>query len=286
MTTPLFFSQTRHSPRLHVALKLWSRLCSCDGGPSGSAKLFADAAREEAEERPNPSLRKSNLPFLENKHTNWDGEERMEDAILRMLVDKYKPLRGGTIRTAEEKLKQTPPPVHLETTEANFNSAHWANEPILPAVEGHKPWLTTYKVPSHAVTSIRLGKFPPPVSARSLDKSLPADDRTRRKEREATRRKEVAGRLTRAKESTLDYRLGFDRSGVPKQIRPNPVSMRGWTSLIEDKIEVCMCALVYLLMADIVSQKARSAGLFSKVSGRGKPLARHIDESNPFIGYT
>lgn len=31
-------------------------------------------------------------------------------------------------------------------------------------------------------------------------------------------------------------------------------------------------------------QRAREAGLFNKVAGRGKPMARHIDEGNPFIG--
>jgi hypothetical protein len=257
---------------------------SLNGGQSGSAKLFADAALEEAEEHVIQSQRRSRLPFLENQHVNWDGEERVEDAVLRMLVDKYKPLRGGTIRTAEQKLKQTPPSVDLETAGTNVTPANWANEPILPAVEGHKPWLTTYKVPSHAATSIRIGKFPLPTSARAPSTSPSIDDRTRRKEREVKKRKDVVGRLTKAKESTLDYRLGINRSDAPKHIRPNPVSLRGWTSLIEDKIEVCVSAAICLLMTDILDQKARNAGLFNKVSGRGRPLVRQIDESNPFIG--
>lgn len=170
----------------------------------------------------------------------------MEDAVLRMLVDKYKPLRGGTIRTAEEKLKHTPPSVRQETVNENVTrtmQSNWADEPILPAIEGHKPWLTTYKAPSYTATSIRMGRFPP-ASARAPS----TDDRTRRMEKEAKKRNEVVGRLTKAKESTLDYRLGVDRSGAQRQIRANPVSLRGWTSLIEDKIEVCCechCALPY-----------------------------------------
>lgn len=213
------------------------------GGPSGSAKLFADAEVEEANERANESQRSSRLSFLENQHANWDGEERMEDAVLRMLVDKYKPLRGGTIRTAEETLKRAPPPVHADVVKSNVTSvptSNWksmANEPLLPAVEGHRPWLTTYKVPSHVTTSIRVGKMPQPVSARSSGTPQPIDDRARRKEKDMKQRKEKVGRLTRAKESTLDYRLGAHKE-PKKQIRPNPVSMRGWTSLIEDKIEV------------------------------------------------
>ena len=45
-----------------------------------------------------------------------------------------------------------------------------------------------------------------------------------------------------------------------------------------------MSATLRYLMADFVLQKARTAGLFNKVSGRGKPLVRETDESNPFIG--
>jgi DnaJ homolog subfamily C member 28 len=58
------------------------------------------------------------------------------------------PLRGGTIRTAEEKLKQVPPSIQLETTSTNIAEARqsdWANQSILPAIEGQKPWLTTCK---------------------------------------------------------------------------------------------------------------------------------------------
>jgi len=91
------------------------------------------------------------------------------------------PLRGGTIRTAEEKLKQTPPSVQLETTGTNVAEARqsdWANQSILLAIEGNKPWLTTCKWPSHAATSIRAGIFPPPAARSSGASSV--DDRTTR----------------------------------------------------------------------------------------------------------
>ena len=42
----------------------------------------------------------------------------------------------------------------------------------------------------------------------------------------------MVGRLTKAKELTLDYRL--NRADAPKRIRPNPISLRGWTSLIKE----------------------------------------------------
>ncbi|KAF8638553.1 hypothetical protein AX17_002096 [Amanita inopinata Kibby_2008] len=103
------------------------------------------------------------------------------------------------------------------------------------------------------------------------------DDKARRLEREARKRSEQVGRLTRARESTLDYRLGIAPnmkgsastpvSGGGREPRQhNPVSLKGWTSLVEDRIE-----------------KARSAGVFNAVKRKGQPLARTQEESNPFI---
>ena len=42
------------------------------------------------------------------QHPNWTGNESIEDTVPRMLVDKYKPLRTGTIQTAEEKMHRAP----------------------------------------------------------------------------------------------------------------------------------------------------------------------------------
>lgn len=182
--------------------------------------------------------------------------------MLRMLVDKYKPLRTGTVETAEEKMRRAPPqvaaqpPTMLPMSMSESPSAipssshhprvHREDEVLLPAVEGHKPWLTTFKVPSHAMASIRYGHFPAVGGSASSSKSSTRstaqsgsadDDRARRKEqREVKKRSEIAGRLTRAKESTLDYRLGIAKSAA--QARSNPVSMKGWAGLVEERIEV------------------------------------------------
>jgi hypothetical protein len=45
---------------------------------------------------------------------NWTGDESLHNAVLRMLVDKYKPMRdiAGGIKTADEKLKANPPLVN------------------------------------------------------------------------------------------------------------------------------------------------------------------------------
>ncbi|TFY67900.1 hypothetical protein EVG20_g3764 [Dentipellis fragilis] len=257
-----------------------SRFFSCtphtrsDADHRASSKLFADAEREEAQKAPQPKN-----PLLNVEHENWTGEESMQDAVLRMLVDKYKPLRGGTIQTAEQKLRQAPPPlssVQLPPVQ-DFSSsstapsttprtpASWANEPLIPAVEGHRPWHTTFKAPSHATSSVRCGSFPPivkPSTATTAPDML--DDKARRKEREVKKRTQTAGRLSRAKESTLEYRLGIKSSHVHS--RPNPSSVKGWQGLVEERIE-----------------RARSEGHFRTIKGMGQPIQRSTEESNPFI---
>ncbi|KAG1752497.1 uncharacterized protein EDB91DRAFT_1077874 [Suillus paluster] len=243
-----------------------------------SEKLFADAQQEEADESANPKPSISKFPQLQSQDENWTGEESIQDAVLRMLVDKYKPMRTGPIRTADMKLKETPPKVHTEAYVVEQPAQTWqdiAHKPLLPSVEGHKPWLTTYKAPSRASASIKLGNFTP-ASARTTGVHDVADKRTRKTERELARRKEQAGRLTRARESTLDYRLGLKHSEGQRAARPNPVSMRGWQALIEDKIEVDSVTRSELSCTYISRQRARAAGHFDKLKGRS-------EERNPFI---
>lgn len=212
---------------------------------SASAKLFADAQREETESKqhvePTTSTRSSQLPFLERQHENWTGDESIQDSVLRMLVDKYKPLRTGSIQSADQKLKEAPPPVASPThpivsIPLKSSTGSWADEPLLPSIPGHRPWLTQFKAPSHNVSSIKLAQMPPPIPARPPT-ALPIDERAKKLERENKKRTQQAGRLAQAKESTLDYRLGIKETHGRTR-RPNPVSVKGWTNLIEDKIEV------------------------------------------------
>ncbi|KAL4081508.1 hypothetical protein V8B97DRAFT_1863572 [Scleroderma yunnanense] len=235
-----------------------------EGGQSSSAKLFQDAAQEEAAEAPASSG--SRLSQAQDRHENRTGEESVQDAVLRMLIDKYKPLRTGIIRTADEKLKDAPPQVSSGMTHQPGSTRTWkeiANEPLLPAVEGHKPWHTTFKAPSHTSTSIKLGNIRPSTG----NGSVAIDDRTTRgTEREPIKRKEQASRLTRARESTLDYWLGVRCGSDVRSAQVNPISLKGWQSLVEDRIEV-----------------RGSSGIFDKVKGRGQPIIRLSEERNPFI---
>ena len=241
--------------RLHV--RYYSETTKSSSDHRASSKLFDDAAKEESAEQ-EAQLRASRIEALYAKDENWTGEESMQDAVLRMLVDKYKPLRSGSVRTADEKLKQSPPKVGSDVLineeekavvyTANATSSHntWSSSmksginmakvPLLPAIEGHQPWHTTFRAPSHSTSSVKYGNIPPPSSSRSIPVS-PLDEQARKKERDARKRSEQGLRLSRARDSTLDYRLGL--KGTAGHVRrPNPVSMKGWASLVEDRIEV------------------------------------------------
>jgi DnaJ family protein C protein 28 len=214
---------------------------------SASRKLFEDAAREEAEAAPGSTSSSARVVEL---HENWDGDERIQDTVLRMLVDKYKPLRTGSIQSAEQKMKLSPrqqlgsiPLTVIDTfpttphISLKPSGGSWATESLLPSSEDHRPWHTTFKVPSHQVSSVKLANLPPPIPSTRTSPQFSVDEHERKKEREAFKRSQQAGRLTQARESTLDYKLGVKdaRANAP---RTNPVGLKGWTSLVEDKIEV------------------------------------------------
>lgn len=243
------------SPR-HPALRSIHR-CATVLGPinqSTNKSSFADAAREddsggESSGAVSKESSTSKMTQLESQYQNWTGEESMDDTVLRMLVDKYKPLRFGPIRTADQKLKESPPQVRQSTVcvqaavPALASARPWqeiADTPLLPSIEGHRPWHTTFKAPSHTTVSIKLGNFGP-SPARSSAGSDDSYERTRRTERELAKRKQQARRLSHARESTLDYRLGL-RGGSTgdgqTSSRINPVNLKGWQSLVEDRIQV------------------------------------------------
>lgn len=112
MTTRLS-SLLQASHRIRKCFHSFPATCA-ENYQRASEKLFADAEREEAEEAQRPKPSTSNIPQLQNQDENWTGEEAIQDTVLRMLVDKYKPMRSGPIRTADVKLKEAPPKVHTD----------------------------------------------------------------------------------------------------------------------------------------------------------------------------
>jgi hypothetical protein len=101
LSHPLCISKPVQVIRTFSTPLLWTaRSHTSNADHHASCKLFADAEHEE---------RTGTHRGAKLEQPNWTGDESMEDAVLRMLVDKYKPLRTGTIRTAEEKMHRAPP---------------------------------------------------------------------------------------------------------------------------------------------------------------------------------
>ncbi|KAG8865396.1 hypothetical protein FRB96_000286 [Tulasnella sp. 330] len=269
-----------HYQRLPTAVscrRSLSTTCRCLNKPtadsvagSASARLFADAADEEGSSPATPgALSPSGSRTFQSarQEPNWDGDERVQDTVLRMLVDKYKPLRTHVIRTADEKLKADP--ALSGNIDAVINRGLSLDD--LP--------------PLQTPTMLNSGKR---ASARSSEVTDQDDPKARAESRRARKLEEGPRRLESAKEKSLDYRfvkiLGDGAPDVGKQEgerpgnalttsarRPNPVTVKGWTQLAEERIEARY------------SCKARAAGLFNAIEGRGKPIKREAEESNPFI---
>jgi DnaJ homolog subfamily C member 28 len=205
---------------------------------SASQKLFADAEKEEHDERQRDLKERLEQRLIQEQ--NWTGDEKMEDTVLRMLVDKYKPLRGS-MQTSEMKLKANPPQITMRTPESQPSTSMQAEDVILPGIEGHKPWMTTYTTPSFAVNpSIRAMRLP----LQAANKRSTVDDTVKVKgpTREERLRVAEANRLASARERILDYRFGgFQNANIQPSsegAKANPKTMKGWASLAEERIHV------------------------------------------------
>ncbi|KAG8956593.1 hypothetical protein FRC04_000071 [Tulasnella sp. 424] len=250
-------SQLGRRPNLHSAIRYYSQ-GSTSADKSASAKLFADATEEECSQPSVPNSRTQELAALQaSRHRNWDGDETTEDAVLRMLVDKYKPMRTGNIRTADEKLKE-------ESSSTGPSASFERDIGVLLSTLPPIPAPTSFSGNQ---------RFKAGGQKSGGGIADPDDAKARAEGRRAKKLNEGPRRAGSALEKSLDYRIGRtlgqgEETGaapsVPRQI--SPVSLKGWAAVVEDKIE-----------------QARSAGVFNKVEGRGKPLKRHHDEVNPFI---
>ena len=256
----IFLSRTRRLPLPHTLL-ITASSQRYKHDTSTSEKLFEDAKRKEQEEKREMKRKEQamNAMLTSQAGRNWDGDEPIADAILRMLVDKYKPLRSGTITAADEKLSKAAPAVReggdpseslLLSSEATQDeetvlsnrplaypkidpSKPLKDQPLLPVVEGHRPWHTNFTAPSHATASVRIGNVGPVKPGRGPT----LDEKARKKEKENNRRFETAFKLEGAKESVLDHRLGIKQQ---KRTQANPTATKGWWGLVEERIEVCL----------------------------------------------
>lgn len=270
---------------------------------TGSAKLFADAAEEESA----PSSSRAHL--VNQQGPVWTGDESTHDAVLRMLVDAHKPHRTGegiTTDASEKRIhnwmknidmqaRHPVAPVTTSSTEALQDNPHRTKIP--PHL--HRPWHSTYTgdtAQAHEA-KVKYGWIEQKKSKdvdfdNLLELKLPAgiDASKRAKTRDAARSVRLQGRLGRARESAIDYRLGVEDGVVTnvgveneeheafsgnRQIRGASVlgghkgaasGMRAWGGLVEDRI-----------------QKAQKTGYFATIKGRGSPLVRDPAEKNPHL---
>ncbi len=267
---------------------------------TASAKLFEDASSPaELAEEGRLAARREHLELVmgvgRQQGENWTGDESLQDAVLRMLVDKYRPTRDVArgIKTADEKLKANPPLVNGGLIEEIVDEDGEGSRiirtntiprepPILPGIKGHEPWMTTFKTPSFAKSpQIKVMRLPPlgPPSERSSTTKTEGESKAKM-DRGKMKRVKEATRIENAKERMLDYRYGT--GGSAGGIAPNPTTMRGWQSLIDDRIEVSHLPLRREPTL-IVEQKSRVKGEFNSLKGHGKPLTVEIEAKNPFI---
>lgn len=232
--------QLARRPNLHSYIRYYSQ-GSTSTDKSASAKLFADAAEEERSDTSTPLSRTQELAALHaSKQRNWDGDEATEDAVLRMLVDKYKPLRTGNLKTADEKLKEESSGAGASANPERGSGISLSSLPPLQtpsSFSGNQRFKTS---------------GPRSGSGGALDSH---DAKARAEVRKAKKLNEGVRRAGSALEKSLDYRIGRvlgqgqgegegEGSGsaeaaapaVPRQI--NPVTMKGWASVVEEKIEV------------------------------------------------
>lgn len=220
---------------------------------TGSARLFADA---EAEEKVTSNA--SNRDHLRmTQGPVWTGDESPADAVLRMLVDAHKPLRnegGVKHNAADEKIKGWMKGLQLEPILGPGPSLppEEAQEIALESVEKenahrtkipphlHRPWHSTYtgEYQTAETPKVKYGAF---TNKRTdgdsltnlLELQLPpnADSKTRAKVKAARKSTMFVGRLDKAREGALDYKLGLgvDDAHVVETGEEGEVSEEGQT---------------------------------------------------------
>ncbi|WFD27309.1 hypothetical protein MNAN1_002305 [Malassezia nana] len=242
-----------------------------------SEQLFRDAEKEESVAQQN----RNKMPNIDDPI--WTGEERLEDAVLRMLMDKYKPLRSGTPGTApvKEKLQKVQKP-----TELPLSSRQDSPKPSKPFTPEGQPWNAVFVTPTHARTDspkVYRGRYlnlEPPKSdmAKKLNSiglspsQLPVANRSAMTQvRQSLSRAVESERLEHAIQVKLNHTgKGSVTAESEQQHRPLIAmagAVKGIAGLAEQKIE-----------------EAKRRGVFERNSLRGKPLTAEHYEGNPHLG--
>ena len=291
---------------------------------TGAAKLLADAIEEEG-----PRASSSREHLIHTQGPIWTGDESQPDAVLRMLVDAHKPLRSGEgIKTtaSEDKIKRwmkeldlspragqfVKAPAVAENDVALAESSSSAQETVNPhrttiPPHLHRPWHSTYTgtAKTEAEPKIKFGMF---IRKRAdgdaltnlLELQLPpgADAKTRARVREQRRRGQLVGRVERAKDGALDYRLDIHDGEATetfegnRQIKGRSVlgagkgsasGLRAWAGLVEDRIQRAR-GMSLLVLSRYRLTCPPDSGYLKVTQGRGKPIPRDPNADNPHLG--
>ncbi|TXT05046.1 hypothetical protein VHUM_03866 [Vanrija humicola] len=276
---------------------------------TGAAKLFLDAIEEESNKADS-----SRAHLIHTQGPIWTGEESTHDAVLRMLVDAYKPLRTGegVKHDASEKRihdwmknynpelpvpsgQPQPPPSLSDFLASSEASPHRTTIP--PHL--HRPWHATYTGdnqvfdgPKVKYGDIENKRTDPDALENLMELKLPLDPNgtQKAKARNTQRKIKLQGRLGRAREGALDYRLGISDGDLTdigveneevekfsgnRQLRGSSAlgaarggasGMKAWAGLVEDRI-----------------QRAQSTGFFDNVKGRGEAVRYDPEMKNPHL---
>jgi len=242
-----------------------------------SDQLFLDAEKEERDIK------------LKERHgwsvddPVWTGDERLEDAVLRMLMDKYKPLRSGKSSRETEKGRLS----NLQkSSERPLSSIEERQAPTKPYTPEGQPWNAVFVTPTHAradAPKVYRGRYlnvevPKSDMAKKLDSmglsstQLPLANRQAMGHvRQSLRRAVDSARVENAMQMKLNHSgKGSVTAEHVQQHRPMIAMMgavKGIAGLAEQKIE-----------------EARRSGVFERNSLRGKPISTDHNESNPHLG--
>lgn len=260
--------------------------------PSAAAHMLAQARIEEADMSP---FRNISSRALEQQRSEvaWQGEESIEDSVLRLLVDKYKPLRVPGMKREVQQPSSEPIifPPSAPPAERVYKSDGQVDQTIVGYQwqEGDPPrfpWEHTFQGPTimkEGEASVRTGVMTRSSASASVTSMTRVSANTTHNRSARPTAGDVAARVYRARDASVDYASGSHDTAKAKvapnnktaaaraklsgqqagSYRPLPTSVRGWTNVIEDRIEL-----------------ARQQGLFKNIKGRGKPFVKDVNEDN------
>ena len=207
----------------------------------------------------------------------------MEDAVLRMLMDKYKPLRTGLSK--EEGLSNKLAAVKPRDKHTPAADPHH-NDDAVPHTPAGQPWNAVYVRPTHMrgdMPKIYRGSIEPPptpldrvLHARGLKQAPinPGDSRAKTNLRKALGRAATRDRVEAAVGASLDYASRPENASLKdvenerEQGRPlQVVGARGIAGIAEKRI-----------------QEALQSGAFARNSLHGQELPYDNAWFNPHLG--